>query len=124
MANVTVRAVPLYLNNKKVAEANEMNLDITPGRTPIFGAEGYACHSKGAVISSIDVNFFVPVQSMSVDVLAKLINQEDVTIRVPIGGVVYEGVMAITKGTVKSNVETGKCDGSATFNGGKLKVLG
>lgn len=124
MANPQVRAIPIYYQNKKIAEAYDTQFKLAGGRQPVFGAEGLATHSRGAVITGITVGFFVPVQGVSVPVFLDIINQKDVTMRLPIGGKMFEIDMAPIDVDVKSNTETGKCDGSANFSGGKPKVLG
>ena len=42
MSNPTIRAFPIFYNGRKIAEANDNNANVKPGRTAMFAAEQLA----------------------------------------------------------------------------------
>ena len=118
MSNPTIRAFPIFYNGRKIAEANDNNANVKPGRTAMFAAEGYAAHSKGAVMFSLTSKIIVPVSGISVKAIEDAIAQKDVEIGVPVAGKFIKSTAAITNLDMTSNTETGRCEGSITFEGG------
>lgn len=118
MAQPVVRAFPIYIKGKKLGEAHGTNFTLTPQRTKLYGAEGFLALSRGAVSCGVEVDYIVPVSGTSVDVIAQIILQQDVTVQLPIGGKTYTIQMGYTSGNVQSNTETGVVQGKFSLEGG------
>lgn len=123
MANPVIRAFPVYYRNQKIATAYDNGMDIKPNRQASFGAEGYLAHTRGAIVTSVTVQYMIPVSGVGLPFLQDCIDQNDVTLGIPVGGdksnkfVQLEA--AITGNQMKANTETGRCEGTMTFEGGK-----
>lgn len=122
MSNPVVRAFPVFYQGRKIATAYENDYRITTGRTRLFGAEGYLTHSKGAVVTSLSINLVIPVTGEAPETVLDALNQDDVTIGIPVGGKVHTVVMAITEKDMKSNTERGTVEGTMTLEGGVPNV--
>lgn len=122
----TVRAFAFYWRDKKSAMVNQTNFKIMPGRTAMFGAEGYLVHSKGAVQCRIEINEVIPIagSASTQDVEQYVIAQHDIEVGIIVGGKFFRVAMAITEADYTSNTETGKCEGKIVLEGGIPKVTG
>lgn len=126
MANPTIRAYPVYYKGQKIAEAFENDYGIKPGRTPMFGAEGYYAHSKGSVQTSLNISMVRPVRGISITDVEDVLAQNDIDIGIPVssksGTKFHVITMAITEYKLKGNTEKGTLEGSMSLEGGQPNV--
>jgi hypothetical protein len=118
-SNPIIRSFPVYAGNQKVAEANTNDMEINSGATAVFGAEGFAGHSSGAMMTKITLKTFVPVAGVSVDWLEQIINEKRIEISIPISGKYYKGLATIMTAKVSSNTKEGTCEGDVSLEFGK-----
>lgn len=125
MANPTVRAIAFYLQGKRAATISQDNIDETFGRTPFYGAEGLAGHSKGAGMLRFEATGFVPVSgSAGNDIRAKAQAQEDLEVGFKIGSQFCRQTMACLGIRTTSNTQTGMTEEVITLEGPMPKVVG
>jgi hypothetical protein len=124
MAQPTVRAFAIYINDKKTATVNQQSASFMGGRTPVMGSEGYLAHSKGAIQTKLTLNDIVPISGSDLQALEqKFLNQENVEIAMFIGGTVKRVEMAIVSLEFGSTTETGVASGTGQFEGGVPKIV-
>lgn len=120
MAMPDVRAFALYFEATRAFTVHQQSLSIPAGRQAVFGQEGYLAHSKGAVQVKLSLSEITPVGGS--DFIAQLqqrhLAQQNITIKMKIGGKIISAEMAITSLEFSSNTETGVATGQGTFEGG------
>lgn len=125
MANPTVRAIAFYLQGKRAATISQTNPDESYGRTPFYGAEGLAGHSKGAGLFRIEVTGFVPVSgSAGNEIRQKAQAQEDLEVGLKVGSQFVRQTMACLGIRTTSNTQTGMVEEVITLEGPLPKVVG
>jgi len=109
-----------YIGTEKAATVNQVEYQINPARTAVFGQEGYLAHSKGAITTQITVNEVTPVagSTFTQKLMDKILNQEDIDCAIKVGEKLHMVTMAVTATTFRGQVENGVADGSVTLQGG------
>jgi hypothetical protein len=124
MANPTVRAVAFYWKGRKAAYVNQVNPKFKTGRSALFGAEGYLCHSKGAGMTTFEINEVVPVSgSTTVDDIVQILAQQDVEVQCVLGGKYFTVTCAVMEADYSSDTETGKVTGKIVLEGGVPAIV-
>ena len=119
MAQPTVRAFAILIDEKKTATVNQQSVQFIGGRTAVMGSEGYLTHSKGAVQTRLTLNEITPMSTSDMHLLEKkFINQENVEIAMYIGPTIKRVEMAIVTLEFGSSTDTGVATGTGTFEGG------
>lgn len=123
MANPNVRAIAFYLSGKRAATISESSPTEDFGRTPFYGAEGMAGHSKGAGKLALTVKGFVPLSgSAGNEIRLKAQRQEDIEVGLKIGSQFLRQTMAILSIATTSNVQTGMVEETLTLEGPMPKI--
>jgi hypothetical protein len=115
-----VRAFAIYFGSTKAFTVNQQSLSIPAGRTAVFGQEGYLAHSKGALQVKLSLTEITPTggSDFITQLQTKHLLQENVTIKLFIGGKVVSAEMAIVSLEFTSNTESGVASGTGQFEGG------
>lgn len=122
MALPVVRAFPVFYNDRKCAEAYEQELTTDPRRQPVFGAEGYLTHTRGAVTGSLNISYIVPVGGTTPDFIVDTVLQNNVEIGIPVDGKIIRQTAAIEQNTMRSNTETGRAEGTLRLGFGPPQI--
>lgn len=124
MANPDVRAFAIYFGNKKAFTVNQQQIQVLGGRQAVFGQEGYLAHSKGAIQVRMTLNEITPVGGSDLirELSAKQLRQENINMKMLIGGKVFTVEMAIVSTEFSSHTETGVATGTGQFEGGIPKI--
>jgi hypothetical protein len=130
MALPNVRHFALYLHNAagalvKAATINEIDIKEPTGRKPMFGAEGYLCHSIGAAMSKVDLKGPTPVKGSDITALtARIRNQQSVRLACIVGGKMRDYAdMAVLEVGFNSKSETGEATDSISLEGGPCNLV-
>lgn len=119
MAQPTVRAFAIYIDDKKVATVHQQSVTFQGGRTATIGSEGYLTHSKGAIQTRLSLTEITPMSGSDMQALEKkFFRQENVEIAMFIGGTIKRVEMAIVSLEFSSTVDTGVATGTGQFEGG------
>ena len=120
MAMPDVRAFAIYFGEDRAFTVHQQSISIPAGRTAVFGQEGYLAHSRGAVQVKMSLTEITPVAGSDLirELQAKHLTQQNVIIKMHVGGTIMSAEMAITMLDFSSNTETGVATGQGTFEGG------
>jgi energy-converting hydrogenase Eha subunit C len=110
--------VPIYLNNKKVAELEEIKCKFMTNSEQQTGTDAVLGESTGIVMMEGSFNTVIPVAGMQIQIVGILLSQAYVDIQLEIGGVVYKVEGKLIDGEVTSTSKTGVTKGSFNFRGG------
>lgn len=124
MARGIIRALPMLLDGKKVAEVSDGSYDIESGDEPHIATEGYMGHSDGAVMVSATFNCVIPVKGMQVIVDSLILNKKYVTLGIPVNGKFHQVDGRITSGNYAWDFKSGSCKGTFKFSGGAPDLTG
>jgi len=125
MADVVVRQIAFYWNNKKAATVNSVEVEFTMGREALYGQEGILAYSKGQAKMKLTIAEVVPVTgSTTVDDIEKILNQEDIECFFILGGKPCRQKLAVLTASYKSDTEKGVTTGSIVLEGAKPKITG
>lgn len=124
MARGIIRATPVYLNGKKIAELSDGTYDIASGDEAHVATDGYIGHSDGATMSKISANCVVPVKGMQVTVDDILLNKRYVSVGVLVNAKFHMIDMRLVNSNYKWDFKTGSFNGAFSFEGGPPEVTG
>lgn len=124
MARAIIRALPVYVNGKKIAELSDGTYDIASGDEAHVATEGYIGHSDGATMTKVNCNCVIPVKGMQVTVDDILINKRYVSVGIPVNGKFHQIDMRLVAGNYKWDFKSGSCNGSFNFEGGSPQMTG
>lgn len=124
MARGIIRACPLYLNGKKIAEVQDGSYDIASGDEAHIGTEGYYGHSDGSTMCKVNANCIVPVKGMQTTLSDVLLNKRYVSMGIPIDGKFHQIDMRLVNGNYKWDFKSGSCNGAFSFEGGAPELTG
>lgn len=124
MARSIIRAFPLSLNGKKIAEVSDGSYDIESGDEPQITTEGYAGHSDGAVTTTATFNCVIPVIGMQVTIDDVILNKRYVTLGILANGKIQQVDGRITSGNYTWDHKSGKAMGAFKFFGGSPVLTG
>jgi hypothetical protein len=123
MADVVVRQIAFYWNNKKAAEVNSVEVEFTMGREALYGQEGILAYSKGQAKMKLTIAEVVPVTgSTTTKDIEKILNQEDIEVFFFLGGTPCRQKMAVLTASYKSDTEKGVTTGNIVLEGAKPKI--
>jgi len=118
------RAMPLYINNKKVAEIEEASLKFMTNGEQQVGFEEVLGESTGIVTVEGSFSTVTPVTGTEIDMVGLMLSQAYVSIGALTGGKTYKLPDAkITEAEVKTTSKTGVVKGSFTFRSGRPQVI-
>jgi hypothetical protein len=124
MAQPTVRAFAIYIDDKKTATCHQQSATFQGGRTAVMGSEGYLTHTKGAIQTRLSLTEITPMSGSDMQALEKkFLNQENVQIAMFIGGTIKRVEMAIVSLEFTSTTDTGVASGTGQFEGGVPAVV-
>lgn len=124
MARNIIRAIPMFLNGKKIAEVSDGTYDIASGDEAHIASDGYYGHSDGATMTKVNANCIIPVKGMQQTVDAILLNKQYVSMGIPVNGKAHQIDMRLVNGNYKWDFKTGSCTGSFAFEGGAPELAG
>ena len=124
MARGIIRAAPLYMNGKKIAEVSDGTYDISSNDESHITTDGYAGHSDGAATTKINANTIVPVKGMQTAVDDALVNKRYVSMSILMNGKIHQIDMRLVNGNYKWDFKSGSCAGSFSFEGGAPEITG
>lgn len=114
----TVRAAPIYLNGKKVAEIESGKFEEMDGGEPLITQEGYVDDSDGPITSTLSCSTILPVAGMTVDIRVGT----RYTIAIFINGKTRQARMKCRKATYSTESKTGVAKGDFEFGGGQPTI--
>ncbi|MGN6103715.1 MAG: hypothetical protein ACTHU0_01295 [Kofleriaceae bacterium] len=116
------KAMPVYVNGKKVAELQDCDVKFMSNGEQITGHDAVLGYSTGIVTMEVSAGTAMPEAGLSVNIIQMVLKQQDVQIGVRIGPQTYKSdgrfLSANITSTSKSGVQTGKFE----FSGGEPKV--
>lgn len=119
LVSTTVRAADLYISGKgKVGELRELSISVKPQGERV-NTSGGTVKSKGAVVTDIDFSTIIPKKGMKTSLFKMALQQEDLTIVIPIDGTRYAVDGTLDEATLKSVVQSGMTTGDFKFGGGE-----
>lgn len=124
MASARFRPIPMYINGRKIAEANGISYSIDAGDEQQLGHDGVLGLSDGIQMLKVDVDYPQPVAGTQIDFMAMINNKQEVQIQLAIGGKVHAIPMRITNIAITSTSKSGAVTGKLTLqNSGDLDVV-
>lgn len=117
-----IKFAPLYVNNKKCAELEDVSYEIMSNDEAQIGTEGYLCHSDGATMAKASCNSLVPVGGTTPNMVQHILNKNDVSLGLPIDGGLQKFTGRLVTVSYKSSSKNGKTEGQFSFEGGKPQV--
>lgn len=124
MAKGEFRFNAIYVSGKKVAELKQTSIKFMANGEQQVGTEEVLGESDGIITSEANFDVIMPVGKMSVDVVAMVLNREDVEIGGIFNGNIYKTEGRFTECEVTSTSKTGTTEGKFPFRGGRPKVIG
>ena len=125
MANNDIRAPQVRLKGKKVADANDYQLEIDPNDELQPGADGIVGATVGIVQTTITLKGVAPVRGLSVRIDLWAINHTRVDAEYVSAGVVYSLKQAMVgKVSLAGKTENGENTYDVTVSGGQPDVIG
>lgn len=124
MARAMIRAFPMYLNGKKIAEVSDGTYDIASGDEAHIATEGYMGHSDGAATTKVNPNCIIPVKGMQTTVDDLIINKRYFSIGIPANGKFHQIDMRCVSASYKWDFKSGSATGSFSFEGGAPELVG
>lgn len=124
MARSIIRALPLYLDGKKVAEVSDGSYDIESGDEPQIATDGFIGLSDGATTTSATFNCIIPVAGMAVTVDNMILNKKYVSLGIPVNGKFHQVDGRVTSGNYTWDHKNGRCMGAFKFMGGEPALTG
>lgn len=120
MSRSRFRAVPLYINGKKVAEVTKGKLSLASGDEMQIGTDGYLGHSDGAMTSKLNPTCIIPVGGMTTTALRDaLFNKKYLTAGLPVDGKFMQVDMRVVSGDFDWDWKTGTITGDYSLEGGE-----
>lgn len=117
------RAMPVYVNNKKVAEIEEASLKFMSNGEQQVGFEAVLGESTGIITCEGTFSTVTPAAGTEIDLLNLMLTQQYVGIGALAAGKTYKLEAKITEAEVKSTSKTGVVKGSFTFRSGAPQVI-
>ncbi len=124
MSRSLIRAAPLYLNGKKIAEVTSGTYDITSGDEAQIGTDGYLGHSDGATTTKFSFDAIIPVKGMAVRVDDLIINKRYFSLGLPVNGKFQQVDARMVSASYKWDHKTGAFTGTFSAEGGAPDLLG
>lgn len=118
MARAVIRAIPLYIDGKKVAEVSEGEYDLKSGDEAQIATDGYIGHSDGAMTVSIAPTCIVPVVGMGTAVEDALFAKKYVTAGLLVNGKFHQVDCRVVGVGYSWDWKSGKCTGKFSLEGG------
>lgn len=109
-----VRAAPIYLNGKKIAEIESGDFEVMDSGEPVVTIEGYQDDSDGAITSTMTCNTILPVAGMTTPIQAG----QRYTMGIFINGKNYQARMKCRKAKYSTDTKNGTSKGQFEFGGG------
>lgn len=130
MPSYETRGASIYIDSKKVAEANEGSLDIEGGDAQLFidASEdgGFGGFSNGVITCTLNFTKLQPTAGSTVDILDILLKKKNPNIAVSLidGKIIQIPRMRCMKGSTKWTHRDGTQNGEYSFSGGKPRPTG
>lgn len=120
MARNIIRAIPMYINGKKIAAVTAGSYDLMSGAGEMFGCvDGYLGHSTGWPSVKITPQVIVPVKGWGAAIENFLIEGTQLQIGLPINGRFHLVDVRVIGVSYKWDFKTGSHHGEVTFEGGQ-----
>lgn len=124
MSRALIRALPIFIDGKKIAECTGGTYSIASGDEMHIATDGYIGHSDGATTVKIDPECIIPVKGMQITVDAILLGKKYVQIGVPVNGKFHQVDCRLISASYKWDAKTGSATGSFNFEGGQPEITG
>lgn len=124
MSRAIIRACPIYLDGKKIAEVTDGSYDVESGDEIQIASEGVLGLSDGTNTTSANFNCIVPVRGMGVAVDSMLANKKYVDFGIPINGKFHQVTGRITSSNYTWDHKNGRCMGAFKFLGSSPVLTG
>lgn len=124
MARNIIRAAPLYLDGKKVAEVSDGSYDIESGDEIQIGSEGVIGISDGTPVVNAQFNCIIPVKGMSVAVDSMILNKKYVQLGLPVNGKFHQCDGRVHSANYSWDHKNGRFNGAFKFMGEGPEVTG
>ncbi len=124
MARNIIRAFPLYLNGKKIAEVSDGTYEVMSGDESHVATEGYFGHSDGATLTKCNPNCIIPVKGMQVTVDDLILNKRYFEIGLPVNGKFQQTTMRMVSASYKWDFKSGSATGTFQMEGGPPELIG
>lgn len=120
--NVTVRFTPVYLDDKKLGDLENVTFDIDSGDEQIILTEGQAGLTEGATTTKASFDTITPADPTAdgVRIVDAILKKKYVKVDVPWMGGIYSCTGKITAAAMASDPKSGKTTGKFSFMGGDL----
>lgn len=124
MARNIIRAFPMYLNGKKIAEVSDGTYDIASGDESHVATEGYFGHSDGATLTKVNPTCIIPVKGMQTTIDDLILNKRYFSIGIPANGKFHQIDMRCVNANYKWDFKSGSATGSFQMEGGSPELVG
>lgn len=124
MARNIIRAFPMYLNGKKIAEVSDGTYDIASGDEAHVATEGYFGHSDGATMTKCNPTCVIPVKGMQITVDDLILNKRYFEVGIPVNGKFHQITMRNVNAAYKWDFKSGSATGVFSFEGGAPELVG
>lgn len=115
MAQPKYRHIPLYIGNRKFAEAGGFVFDSKSGDEQVFDSDGLAGLTDGIITSTVKSDYVQPVAGTKIDLHSLFFNKTDFVVAFPVGGKIISWPARITDLNITSDSKTGNAKGSITI---------
>lgn len=117
------RAMPVFVNNKKVAEIKEATVKIMTNGEQQTGFEEVLGESEGIVTVEGSFSEVIPVVGTEIDIVDLLVNQRYAGIGVLVNGKTMKMEAKFVDGEFKSTSKSGVVEGSFNWRSGRPQVI-
>lgn len=124
MARERIRAFPLSINGKKIAEVSDGTYEIMSGDEAQIATEGYIGHSDGATTCKVNPNCIIPVKGMQFAIDDLILNKRYCTIGMPVNGKLHQVDVRCISASYKWDHKSGTAHGTFDFAGGQPDLTG
>ncbi len=124
MARTLIRAAPIYLDGKKIAEVSSGSYDVASGDEAQIGSDGYLGHSDGATTTRFSFDCIIPVKGMAVKVDDLILNKRYFSLGLPVNGKFHQVDARMTGASYKWDHRNGTFMGTFSAEGGAPDILG
>lgn len=124
MARAIIRALPLYLDGKKIAEVSDGSYDIESGDEMQIGSEGVLGISDGTITANASFNCIIPVKGMQIAIDQIILNKKYVQLGVPVNGKFHQCDGRLSGVNYSWDHKNGRCNGAFKFMGAGPELTG
>jgi hypothetical protein len=122
MANARIRAFPIYVASKKIAEMSSGSMDVASNDERQVTIEGYYGHSDGQTLTDMEFTTVTPVRGHEQDLKGILLRKEYVQVGALVDGALQQITGRIISFGYSTDAKSGKCEGKFKFEGGEPQI--